>query len=145
MNQMYKVPCIPYQDGMMGILKKEVLIQGTKGKTRRTALFDSGASYSIIRKDIAESIEAPISLPDGEIWEFETAIEGSIFYADSRVILNFFFDDSEQRFTDEFIIFGSCSEEIVIGSVTMQKWRIKLDFEKEEVIYRKTAQRLIVI
>ncbi|NBC30752.1 MAG: hypothetical protein GVY29_12270, partial [Spirochaetes bacterium] len=56
----------------------------------------------------------------------------------------FRFDDSEARFSDEFIVFDECSEEVIIGGTTMQKWQIKLDFDREEVVYRKTAQRLRV-
>ena len=40
-------------------------------QTRRVALFDSGASYSIIRRDIAETLGELTRLP--EPWEFETA------------------------------------------------------------------------
>ncbi len=130
---------------MTGILMKELQFVGSKGRTRRKALFDSGASYSIIRRDIAERIEIPVPLPEDEVWEFETAQEGYIIRAKDRVTLSFHFDDSAQRFTDEFVVFDEISEEVVIGATTMRKWGIKLDFEKEEVLYRKTAQRLMVI
>ncbi len=126
----------------MGILDHKLELVGSKGRTQRIALFDSGASYSIIRRDIAEAIAAPQPLSGGEVWEFETAMAGQIIRASSRVVLDFHFSDSEHRFSDEFIVFDSCSEEVVIGAKTMQAWKIKLDFEKEEVIYRKKAQRL---
>lgn len=61
-----------------------------------------------------------------------------------RVGLEFRFDDSEARFSDEFIVFDECSEDVIIGATTMQKWGIKLDFDREEIIYRKTAVRLRV-
>jgi hypothetical protein len=145
MKQRYKITCIPFWRNMMGILQKEITLVGAKGRVRRTALFDSGASYSIICRDIAEMIDTPVPLPESESWEFETAQAGYIIRATERVLLNFYFPDSVQRFTDEFIVFEDCTEEVVIGVATMQKWSIKLDFEREEVLYRKTAQRLIVI
>jgi len=108
-------------------------------------LFDSGASYSIIRRDIAERIAALEPLPDPENWVFETARPGELIEARFAVGLNFRFDDSEARFRDEFIVFDTCSEELIVGAKTMQAWHITLDFQTETVIYRKTAERLRVI
>lgn len=127
----------------MGILTQELLLRGSRGETRREALFDSGASYSIIRRDIAETLGDLARLP--EPWEFETAEAGHTIVAAYRISLDFFFGDSEHRFSDEFIIFDDCSEEVVIGATTMQKWRIKLDFGEEQVVYRKTVEKLRVV
>ena len=129
----------------MSILEQELTLIGSLGKRRCMALFDSGASYSIVRRDIAEMLEPLDKLPDPENWIFETAQPGMLVHAEYRVTLNFLFDDSKARFSDEFIVFDECSEEVVIGATTMQKWSIKLDFDREEVIYRKSAQRLRVI
>jgi hypothetical protein len=56
MKQRLKIPCIPFTEDTMGILQSELLLRGSHGQTRRVALFDSGASYSIIRRDIAETL-----------------------------------------------------------------------------------------
>lgn len=129
----------------MSILEHEVTLIGSKGKYRCHTLFDSGASYSIIRREIAESLEPLDLLPDPENWVFETASPGQIVQAKYRVTLNFRFEDSQARFSDEFIVFDELSEELIIGATTMQKWQIKLDFQSEKVIYRKTAERLKII
>lgn len=142
MKHYLKVPCIPLQEAKVSILQKELTLIGSKGRTRRLALFDSGASYSIIRRDIAEAIAVLEPLPDPENWIFETARKGDLIEAHDHVMLAFRFDDSEARFTDEFVVFDECTEEVVIGAVTLQKWHIKLDFEREEIVYRKTAEKL---
>ena len=54
------------------------------------------------------------------------------------------FDDSEACFSDEFFVFEECSEEVIIGATTQQKWGIKLHFAREEIHYRKAAVRLRV-
>ena len=126
------------------VLEHEVTLIGSRGSRRCTALFDSGASYSIIRPDIAAAIGTLEPLPDPENWVFETAQKGMLMQAVYRVGLNFRFDDSEARFSDEFIVFDECSEEVIIGAKTMQAWSIKLDFDREEIHYRKTAVRLRV-
>ncbi|MFW5786467.1 MAG: retropepsin-like aspartic protease [bacterium] len=128
----------------MSILEKQILLVGSKGTARRSALFDSGASYSIIRRDLAESLEQFTGIPDPENYVFETARPGDTIQATQSVRLEFRFDDSQARFSDEFIVFDECSEEVIIGATTMQKWRIKLDFDREEILYRKTAVRLRV-
>ena len=126
------------------ILEQTMTFIGSRGHRRCRALFDSGASYSIIRPDVAKAIEIPTRLPDPENWIFETAQEGMLMHATHAVRLGFRFDDSEARFTDEFIILDGCSEEVVIGATTMQKWGITLDFDSETITYRKTANRLRV-
>ena len=64
--------------------------------------------------------------------------------ADRHWRLELRFDDSQAIFSDEFIVFDECSEEVIIGATTMQKWQIRLDFKAERVRYRMTAQRLRV-
>ncbi len=39
----------------MGMIVKEVKIEGDKGTAKVKALFDSGASDSILRKDVADN------------------------------------------------------------------------------------------
>lgn len=127
---------------MVSILEHEVTVIGTKGRARCRALFDSGASYSIISREIAERIGQPLAPPDPEDWIFETARAGDYIHATGIVNLKLRFDDSEARFTDEFVVFDELSEELIIGAKTMQAWKITLDFDEERVNYRKTAQRL---
>ena len=128
----------------MSILEHEVTIIGTRGRARCKALFDSGASYSIVRREIAERIGQIQPLPTPEDWIFETARAGDYVQAAGKVILDFRFDDSEAHFSDEFVVFHDLSEELIVGAKTMQAWHILLDFTTETVEYRKTAQRLRV-
>jgi hypothetical protein len=125
-------------------LEHDVTLVGSRGRARCRALFDSGADYSIIRRDVAERIEPLAVLPDAENWIFETARPGDQVHARYRVALDLLFDDSLARFSDEFIVFEECSEEVIIGAKTMQAWHITLDFDTEQVTYRKTARRLRV-
>lgn len=129
----------------MSVLEHDVTLVGSRGKASCRALFDSGATYSIIRRDIAEEISLLDRLPDPEDWVFETALAGQLIQARYRVTLDFRFDDSKARFSDEFIVFDTCTEGVIVGAKTMQAWHITLDFETETVNYRKTAERLRVI
>ena len=124
----------------MSLIENNVALLGLKGKKTVRALFDSGASYSCIRRDIAEEITQLDRLE--EIIEFSTADEGASIIADYVVHLSFYFSDSPRRFTDEFIVLDTLSEDVLIGASTMQKWKIKLDFDREEVQYDRKMHRL---
>ena len=126
------------------ILEHEITLIGPKGKWQCRALFDSRASYSVIRPDIAGAIAIPSPLPDPENWVFETAQAGQTMQATQVIPVVFRFADSEAHFSDEIIVLDGLSEEVIIGATTMQKWGIKLDFHTDQIHYRKTAQRLRV-
>jgi hypothetical protein len=116
------------------------MLAGSKGRSRVTALFDSGASYSCINKNLAEELAhlEPLSEP----MEFETAEKDSTVIAEYRITVDFFFTDSDRRFTDELVVIEGLSEELIIGAKTMQAWKIRLDFDREDVIYDKKMHRL---
>jgi hypothetical protein len=138
------VPSIPREESKVSILEHDVVLVGSKGRERCHALFDSGSSYSIIRRDIAERLANLEPLRDLEEWVFETAREGDLIQARYGVLLVLHFDDSTERFLDQFIVFDSLSEELIIGAQSMQAWQVTLDFESESVSYPKIARRLRV-
>lgn len=125
----------------MAVIQKTIRCVGSKGSQEVLALFDSGATYSCIRPDLAGTLEIILPLP--EPMEFTTATEGEHVTARQRVSLNFHLDG--YRFSDEFMVIAGLSEPVIIGAATMQKWRMKLDFEADEVIIdpRVTKLRLL--
>lgn len=46
--------------------------------------------------------------------------------------------------SDEFMVVPNLSEDAIIGVTTLQKWRIKLDFEHETVIIDPTIAKAIL-
>jgi predicted aspartyl protease len=124
----------------MSLLQKNMILKGLRGEKTVTALFDSGASYSCIRREIAEEIG--LLEPLEEPMFFDTADEGTSIRADFVVHLSFFFEDTDRRFTDEFIVLAVLSEDLIIGAKTMQAWKIRLDFDIEEILYEKKMHKL---
>jgi hypothetical protein len=47
--------------------------------------------------------------------------------------------------SDEFLVVPGLSEEVIIGAATLQKWRIKLDFEHDNVHIDPRAGKLQLI
>jgi hypothetical protein len=124
----------------MSLLELPCNLVGSRGRTSTVCLFDSGASYSVIRRATAERIANLQPLP--EPFVFETAAAGEFVTAEFGVILEFFLEDAPRCFTDSFMVLDTLSEELIIGATTMQKWRIKLDFAEEKVLYDGRVQRL---
>lgn len=113
----------------MGEILEKVRLVGSKGEVEVTALFDSGATYSFVRRDVAEQAEVVLPLP--EPMRFATAKVGAVVEAHERVAVNFYVDGV--RYSDEFLVLDEMAEELIMGASTMQKWGIKLDMEKEKV------------
>jgi predicted aspartyl protease len=113
----------------MSILKFPLLFVGSIGEKRLYTLFDSGANLSCIGKDHLENLEAPIHL--GRTRRLTTASEGHYIEISERVTLDFYLNDV--LLSDEFLVVPGLSEEAIIGAATLQKWRIKLNFEDDKV------------
>ena len=124
----------------MSLIHTPVILSGSKGRKEVLALFDRGASYSCISYHAAEEIAHLEPLP--EPIEFETAEKDSFVMAEYRIAADFFFTDTPRRFTDELVVIDGLSEDLIIGASTMQKWKIRLDFDTEEVLYDKKMHRL---
>lgn len=125
----------------MSCLEETVRLVGSKGEKECLALFDGGSTYSCIRQDLAHRLAHVEPLPDP--MEFGTAKNGEKVIAKECVRLNFYVNGL--RLSDEFMVIDDLSEEVMIGAATMQKWRMKLDYENEEVIIdpRVTKLRLL--
>ena len=113
----------------MSIIKQPLLYVGSQGEKHLYTLFDSGANLSCINPEFVVDLEKPISL--GRVRRVSTAAEGHYIEIRYRVILDFYLEDV--LLSDEFLVVPGLSEEAIIGAATMQKWRIKLDFEHDTV------------
>lgn len=114
----------------MSIIKRRIELVGSKGQTELVVLFDSGATFSCIPPEMAHKLGDAVSLP--KPMKFETAEKGKKLEVKDFVYLLFRINGYE--LTDEFMIVPNLSEEAIIGAETLQKWRIKLDFEHDDII-----------
>lgn len=113
----------------MGLIIKEHTITGNRGSDTARVLYDSGASKSFIRADIAKILGD--TGPAVETLTFMMA-DGQVgFTADS--IMNLAVDAEGIRLTHNFYVVEDLAEELVIGADIMQQWKIVLDLENETV------------
>jgi predicted aspartyl protease len=113
----------------MSILKFPLLFAGSKGEKHLYTLFDSGANLSCIHPDFIDDIAEKQAL--GRVRKLATASEGHFIEVKYAVRLDFYINDV--LLSDEFLVVPNLSEEAIIGAATLQKWRIKLDFEHDLV------------
>lgn len=109
----------------MSVIKLPVFFVGSKGEKNLYTLFDSGANLSCTNPEQVEGLETPVSL--GRVRRIATASEGHYIEVKERVTLEFYINDI--LLSDEFLLVPGLSEEAIIGAATLQKWRIKLNFE----------------
>jgi predicted aspartyl protease len=122
------------------ILRLPLRFEGSKGEKTLYALFDSGATFSCINPEYAaeignvERLHTPLDVA--------TASQGVYMRIEDTLRSDFYFEDI--RLSDEFMVVPNLSEEVIIGANTMQKWRIKLDFEHDTVIVDPKVAKLIL-
>ena len=125
----------------MSIIKHPLLYSGTEGEKYLYTLFDSGANLSCIHPDHADGLALPQHL--GRTRRVSTASETHFIVIEYRIIVNFYINDLE--LSDEFLIVPGLTEEVIIGAATMQKWRIKLDFEHDCLIVDPKVTKMQII
>ncbi len=124
----------------MGIIRIPMRFEGSKGEKILYTLFDSGATFSCMKDDVAGQIETPSKLRTP--LEVATASQGHFIKISEAMRADFYFDDI--RLSDEFMVVPDLSEDAIIGVNTMQKWRIKLDFEHDTVVIDPKVAKLIL-
>ncbi|HYV52986.1 MAG TPA: hypothetical protein VE933_00245 [Chitinophagaceae bacterium] len=125
----------------MSILKLPLLYVGSKGEKRLYTLFDSGANLSCIHPEQLNGLETPVNL--GRTRKLATASEAHFIEIKEVIRLDFYINDV--LLSDEFLVVPGLSEEAIIGAATLQKWRIKVDFEHDEVIVDPKVAKLQLV
>lgn len=125
---------------VMGNIRIPLRFTGSKGEKMVYALFDSGATYSCLSAETANEIETPVKLY--EPMKVTTASEAHYVLVEEAMRADFYHEDI--RLSDEFMVVPGLSEEAIIGVNTLQKWRIKLDFEHDKVIVNPKVAEYIL-
>lgn len=123
------------------ILRIPIRYEGSKGEKILYTLFDSGATYSCIAELQVEDLEELLRLHTP--LRLATASSATYMEITHTTRLDFYHEDV--RLSDEFLVVPGLSEDAIIGAATMQKWRIKLDFENDRVIVDPSVAKLILI
>lgn len=124
----------------MSIIKLPIRYEGSQGEKILLTLVDSGATFSCINADFVKGLSKLDHLRKSKF--VGTATEGHFVEIKNRVTLDFYIDDLQ--LSDEFMVVPTLSEEAILGVTTLQKWRIKLDFEHDTVIVDPKIAKFIL-
>lgn len=124
----------------MGLILKKLRVLGDKGERRVQALFDTGASASFIRRDVAEPLATLVRLPSAEVYTLGDGV--GRLRATETVILHVLLKGI--RISDNFIVVPRLSDEMIIGANTLRKWRMRLDLDNEDVLIDRRVSRLLL-
>ena len=111
-------------------IEQEIKLVGSKCRRDVIARFDREATYSIIRRDIAEAIESIVKFPEPSRRRAPRA-DGYIT-VEEAIRTDFYIDI--YRLSDEFLVSDAITEAMIIGVLTVRKWRLEFDFEHGKAI-----------
>lgn len=103
-------------------------IRGDKAASDAKVLFDTGASFSFVRRDVAERSGTITKLPTPLRF---TLGDGNQIEITDTVVLSLMVGN--QQVMDNFMVIDSGVEEIVLGAATMRKFGLKIDLEHSAV------------
>ncbi len=122
------------------IIKIPVRYEGPNGDKILYTLFDSGSSFSCIHPDHVKELGEPTAIRTPI--EVETASADSRLIIRERMTMDFYIQDIHMF--DDFMVVPGITEDVIIGATTMQKWRLKLDFEHDIVVVDPRVARAIL-
>ena len=125
----------------MAIIEKSIELVGPKTNVTVTALFDSGASVSCVDRALAERLGTPVTLPHPR--KFGTAEQGRELVVTDSLHLDFRFKGLD--LFDDFFVIPGLTEQVIVGAKTLQAWRMKLDFDQDDVIVDPRVARLRLV
>ena len=125
----------------MGMVVKRIRIRGDRGGALVRALFDTGASKSLIRRDIAVRVARPLKAPTP--WTFRLGDGKGRLKTDEMVGL--LLQVKGVPIPHPFIVARDLLEEMIIGTDLMQFWKIRPDPVHEDVVIDKKLIQLKLV
>jgi len=112
----------------VGMIREKLLVRGDRGERKLDVLFDSGASRSLIRSDVAEEISNPKEL----------IIQREFTVADGHKVACKYFCDliveiEGKRIGIEAFLIDELPVPLVFGVLDMEAYMIKLDLARRKL------------
>jgi hypothetical protein len=113
----------------MSVITKTLEVAGDKGESKIKALFDTGSSVSFIKKSVIDKLGSVIRLIKPEA--FTLGNSSSLIVTEGTILQ---ININGNSLTDIVYVTEKIPDDLIIGASTMQKFKLKLDLEKDEVI-----------
>lgn len=106
------------------LVASDVKIRGDKGESIVNVLFDTGASQSFIKREIAEKVGTIVKLPDPR--HFIVADGRTVTITDGITLT---LQLADEQIIDTFLVTDSSVADVILGESTMRKFGMKIDLE----------------
>jgi len=124
----------------MGIIKKEVMVAGSKSQRKCEVLFDTGASACFVREDIVSELGQILKAP------FPLAFKlGNNTVMRAEKTTDIFLDMKGHHLSFYFLVVPQLPYEVIVGGDFLQKWKIKLDPSTEDFVIDEKALETILV
>ena len=124
----------------MGLILKRMKFWGNKGSRVCETLFDTGATASFVRKDVAEAMgdirTAPFPLSfklgDNSVMEVNQTTE-------------LYLRLNGHNIWHSFLVVPDLPYEVILGADFFQRWKVKLDPVTEEFVLDEKALEILLV
>lgn len=123
----------------MGLIYKATKLLGDRGEQEVKALFDTGASQCFVRRDVAQAVATLSKGPYPFTFETATGLAKT-----DEVIFAVLKIDGHDLFW-MFYVIPDLSEALIVGADFFQRWKIRLDPEREMILVDPSALRLKLV
>ncbi|MCK4244624.1 MAG: retroviral-like aspartic protease [Candidatus Omnitrophica bacterium] len=124
----------------MGIIKKELMVAGSKSGRECDVLFDTGASACFVREDVASELGQVVKAP------FPLAFKlGNNTVLRAEKTIDLFVGLKGHNLSFYFLVVSELPYEVIVGADFLQKWKIKLDLVTEDFIIDEKALEIILV
>lgn len=124
----------------MGILKRELMVAGSKSGRECEVLFDTVASACFVREDIASELGQVVKAP------FPLAFKlGNNTVLRAEKTIDLFVGLKGHNLSFYFLVVSELPYEVIVGADFLQKWKIKLDLVTEDFILDEKALEIILV
>jgi predicted aspartyl protease len=125
----------------MGVIIKDIEVEGDKGKAVLRTLFDTGASHSLIRKDKAEQLATIVPLAH----PYRFRLGDGTSESEVREGCMLTFTIKGLRYLFYFLVADNLAHELIIGADAMQVWKIKPVPEADDLEVDPSALELWLV
>ena len=123
----------------MGLIVKQLTVIGRKGRRRVKALFDSGASHTLLREDLASRLGTPEELPEPR--RFEAAV--GTFTARHAMFVDVVIGG--KRLLTGVTLVPNLTADLILGCDFFQRYHIRLDPRSRRIKLDPTALRFVAV
>ena len=124
----------------MGVIKREIMVAGSKSQRKCEVLFDTGASACFVREDVASELGQTVKAP------FPLAFKlGNNTVMRAERTTDLFLDMKGHNLSFIFLVVPELPYEVIAGADFFQKWKIRPDPVTEDFIIDEKALEIILV